>query len=267
METAVQYIPDFVVKPRQYTLHNSSPEPVDCLWSGILFTVPPVDAVGPLPAKYEDGTPIPGTIVIRDTYCFGGDGEVPAGGPFNWLAAEAIRNVLQIDPTTGEAIGPHARKGISFLPDNPTREQVRLTREKGEARYQEFMVEWANYTVNAYEQAREKSKQAGYLPRPPGPDYHKAMAIMNKFNERVQKGLAPEMKMIQEASDDDELEFIAFAKVKAMELAEKAALNKDVDKLKLAEDLLEDPTVKAQLRRKYSIRKRGYLPEEAAPAE
>lgn len=258
-QTQSQFLPDFMVKPRRYCLHNASPDMIDITWGGLKFVLPPVDAIGPKPARYPDDTPIPGTCIVQDSYCFDKEGAIPStSDPPNWLAAEAIRNVLGIDPNTGEAVSPYARKGVSFIPENPTREQVDEVRHQGEQRYQEFMVGWADQTLTAYAEAAERARRVGVEPKPPGPAYQKALLIMGRYKDSLERTLKRETDLVERAADEEELEVAAYVKARAMKMAEKAAEKTNVDKVKLAEELLQDPDVRNSLKRGYSIRKRGF---------
>lgn len=252
---SAQTIPAFGFTPNEFVLHNASPELVDLKWGGVMFTLPPVDVVGPKAAKDVDGDPIPGTLVLRDALVMDKEGTIPpVGSPANWLAFEAIRNLLGIDPVTKEARGAPAKAGLSFLPNSPSKDVIAAVRADGTRRYQEHRVEWAQYTVSAYESRVAACKMVGVPPPPPDQDYAKALIVL-KRNEAKFKAEISEAGV----SDDEEVAFMAFAKARAMEMAEAAAAGKNVDKAQLAEELLKDPKVRIHLQRKYSIRQRGYL--------
>lgn len=262
MANAVQYLPDFKPVVQTYVLHNATPEEIILRWGGLQMTVPPVDKVGHRPALDGDGTPIPGTFVIRDTYTAKPGGGVPRkGDPPNWFAATAIRNILKIDPETGEAVGPDAKKGISVLPASPTPAMIKDAMESGKERYEQFLVEWATDTVNGYQVARDRNQQAGYAPPPPGAEYQKAVLILEKSHAKMKKdlGMAESIEQIDEELDDD---FETFALAEAMAKAKRAAAAvPDVDPAELAAKLLESPDVRQKLKKKYRIRKVGHMPD------
>lgn len=255
MSTAVAmpYQPNFAPVRQKFLLINSSPEQVVLRWGGLQLTLPPTDAVGHRPGMYDNGKHIPGSYLIQDAYTFNADGTIPPNGsPPNWLATEAIRSLLGINPNTGEAISPFAMKGISVMAEAPTEEMVEAVKSEGRIRYEQFQWDWANETVTGYEVARDKAATAGVNARPPGQDYHRAMAILTN-----QKDAHPSVS--QEAVDEQFLQQEADLRVLALELAEKAAKGKDIDKGALADELLQDKAVRQQLKRKYSIRARGHM--------
>ena len=257
---ATQSIPDFAYRPEQYALHNSRPESLDFMWGGIRFDIPPVNVVGPKPAHFDDGTPIPGSLLVGDGYTFGDDQMPITSGPHNWKAKEALRAVLGVTGT--QATSQLAKNGVSFLPVVCTREEYNQIRQAGEVRYRASLLGWATDMVQNYEEARNKAKQAGVNATPPGPDFYKAQAIL-KANEQEMQRLygAPG----EEAGVDDDLEFQIFAKAKILAMAGKVVEEENVDKAKLVERLLQDPSVVQQLRKKYSWRKKGYLDPETNP--
>lgn len=256
MSTLQPHIPVVGFTPNSFILHNSSPERVDLRWGGVQFTIPSVSDVGPKAALDSDGDPIPGTLVLQDGLVPDKEGVVPPlGSQPNWLAFEAVRNVLGVDTVTKEATGALARAGVSFLPNTPTKDLVATVRADGKRRWDEHRLEWAQYTVSAYEARVQASKMAGVQPAPPDRDYATALAVMRRQEAVIKAQLGDQTQ----ASDDEEMEFAAFAKAKAMEMAEKASAGMAIDKVKLAEELLLDPTVRANLGRKYQIRKRGHL--------
>lgn len=258
MANQLPYMPSFVVKPRTYIVHNASPDEVSVRWAGLAFTVPPVDAYSKVPGYYDDGSPIPGTFVIADAYTTDPDGTARTQGAPNWIAAEAVKNMLGIDDQ-GRAVSAYARKGLSILPEKPSREQVEQIRKNGEARFKEFQVEWAEYQTMAYQEQIARCRQAGVAPRPPGPDYQKALLILRHREEELKKRYGFDQKATSEDPVDLEgEEFRIWALAQAMKLSEKVAEEAKVDQQKLAEKLLEDPEIRKGLQRRYRIRRIGY---------
>ena len=246
------YMPDFKPQINAYTLHNATPEEIILKWGGLQMTVPPSDKVGPRAAKYQDGEEIPGTRIIADTYTAYPGGQHPRkGDPPNWFAANAIRNILKIDPETGEAMGPSARKGISVLPASPSPSMIQQAMEAGKARYDQFLVEWATEMVNSYAVARDRNTQAGYAPPPPGADYQKAIIILEKSHKKMKEelGMAPgEEPDLQDEGTDEDLE--AWVLAEAMKRAEEPAKDMEVDQEELALRLLKNPKIRTALRKK-----------------
>lgn len=266
---STQQIPDFQYKAEEYAIHNARPNTVEFVWGGYRFDVPPVDGVGPNPAHFVDGAPVPGSLVIRDSYQIPYDRDGMAAlnaqerGPHTWKAKEALRAVLGVGPG-GEATSQLAKNGVSYLPVVVSREEYQKIREAGEARYRESLIGWAIDTVQNYEEARNKAKQAGVDGKPPGRDFYQAQAILQAHQSKVVAGF--EASSVAAAAGDDDLDFMIYAKAKALQLAGPIAEQQSVDKAKLVESLLQDPGVMANLRKKYSVRKRGYLdPETASP--
>lgn len=263
---ATQSIPDFAYKPEQYALHNARPEPMIVMWGSVSFELPPVDAVGGKPAHFEDGTPIPGTVIVKDAYTYDSEGLIPSTGPHNWKAKEAIRAMLGVQDGTNKATSKLAQNGVSYLPEGCTHEVYRQVREAGEARYRASRFEWATDMVQNYEEARSKAKAAGVDARPPGADFYQAQAILKAHNEALQRQyLGSTPAAADQPGEDDEIEFEAYARAYAMKIAGKIADEQNVDKAKLVEELIQDPAVAGKIRRKYSLRKRGYMDPVDAP--
>lgn len=253
------YIPQFGYRPQRYSVHNASPDSVSVRWAGLCFTVPPVNSFSQSPALFDDGAPIPGTFSLSDGYTFDVNGNIPQGGAPNWFASEAVRNMLGID-SNGEATSAYARRGLSILPDKPSRDQVEEIRKAGEARYHVFLVEWAQYTVMAWQDQSERSRRAGVPALPPGQDFYKASLILEKHNEimREKMGLNTKKSIVEEV-DFDTIEFETFAIAEALSIAKGIAKDKDIDSAELAEKMIENPKIRAQLQKKYRIRKIGHL--------
>ena len=253
------YIPNFGYKPQSYAVHNAGYEAVSVRFAGLAFTVPPVDAFSHNPAKFADGAPIPGTISLSDAYTFDANGNIPPqGGTPNWFAAEAVKHMLGID-SQGTATSPYSKRGLSVLPDNPSRELVEEVRAAGELRYQAFLVDWAQYTVMAWNDQAERSRRVGVPALPPGPDFYKASVIIEKANEEMKKKLGYSNKKAELENLDDDLDFQAYAMAEALSLSKKIAAEKQIDAAELAEKMIEDPRIRMQLQKKYRIRKVGHL--------
>lgn len=255
-------LPIFGFTPNRFTLHNASPQAVDLRWGGVQFTVPPTDMVGPKAALDADGQPIPGTVQLEDSVVTDKDGSIPeAGSPPNWHAFEAVRNLLGVDPVTKEMKGELAKAGISFMPNAPTKDVVAQVKQDGTRRYEEHLLNWAQYTVSAYEARVQSAKMAGVQPAPPDQDYARALIVLRKHETKLKAAMST-----PEVGDDEEAMALAVAKAEALKMAERAAAGKDIDKNKLAEELMTDPKTRAYLLSKgYRIRKKGYLdvPDEA----
>lgn len=262
-----QTIPDFKFEPERYALHNARPEPLDLMWSGLRFTLPPVDMVGPKPALFaEDEMPIPGTIVLKDAFTFDKEGALPGQGEaYNWRAKEAIINILGVEGHTGLARGKAADNGVSFIPVQCPRTRYEEIKLAGQKRYKTSLLQWAMETVESYGVARDKAKTAGVDPKPPGAEYYKAMSVLQMNNEITRKSLGVEEDIIQQEADDDEIAFKAYAYAIAEKIAKPVAEEQGADKVKVVERLLEDPKVQAAIRKKYSLRKKGYMDPEVAP--
>lgn len=262
-QTQMIGIPTVGFEPNRFTLHNSAPEPLHLRWGGVSFTLPGCEEVGPKAAVDADGDPIPGTLILSDGIVPDKEGVIPpAGSPPNWMAFEAIRNLLGVDTVTKVATGAYAKAGVSFMPARPSKELVTVIRNDGARRYQEHRVEWAQHTVATYEARVAAAKMAGVPAAPPDQDYARALVILKRHESKFREAVA-------NAGDTDEEEAMALASAKAMamEMAEKAAAGKDIDKQKLAEELMSDPKTRAYLMSKgYRIRKKGHLdvPEESA---
>lgn len=264
---AQPYIPNFGYKPQAFTVHNPSPEAVNVRWAGLAFTVPPADTLSHKPGKYDDGGVIPGTLSLEDAYSFGPDGNLPnPGAPPNWFAAEAVRNMLGID-SQGIATSPYAKRGLSVLPPNPTREQVAEIAAAGMKRYHQFLVDWAQYTVMAWADSAERARRAGVAAVPPGRDYYKAEIIIKKHNEEMKKMLGYVPQQAEQEIADDDIEFQAYAIAEAMKIAKTVADDKNVSSAELAEKMIEDPKIRQQLMKKYRIRKVGHLDVPTVGAE
>jgi hypothetical protein len=120
------------------------------------------------------------------------------------------------------------------------------------------MVEWAEHQTRAYAEAVDLAKRAGVTAPPPGQDYHRATTILQQHQEELEKRYGKQKTDLEELHEEDDLEFMVFAKARLMEMAESAAAAHKVDREKLAEQMMEDPEILKKLRGKYRIRKKGF---------
>jgi hypothetical protein len=146
-----------------------------------------------------------------------------------------------------------------------SKEDIERIMAEGKKRYYDFMVEWADHQVRAYAGAVDLAQRAGVTAPPPGSDYRKAVTIQETHKAELEKRYGPQKNVLEETMEEDDLEFMVFAKAKAMALAEQAAEAHKVNKDQLAEQMLEDPDIMKNLRKKYRIRKKGFA-EGAEPA-
>lgn len=245
----------FGFKPNMFVLHNARPEPITLKWAARMFTIPAINQVGESPGVFNDGSPIPGTIALTDSYTPGADGTIPENGSQpNWRAFDAIRNLLGFNPVTKRLEGHAAKSGVSFIPNNISKEEFEGVKADGIIRYRQSMVDWADGVIRGYELAVQRNREAGLMAPPPNKDYKRAVSIINaKVDEQQQLEDGP--------NEDEELAFMAYAEAEAAALAKKAASGKDIDETELAKRLLEKPEILDNLRKKYKfrIRKVGYV--------
>lgn len=254
--SAVQ-LPKFGYAPKKFTLHSVRPDTYTVRWAGVQWTMPPGSVVTEASAKDADGDPIPGTYVLEDTWSAGPDGSYPdREAPPNWSAFMAIKNLLAVD-SAGNIGGVHAQAGISYLPESPSKEMVAAIVEDGRRRYEDGLVVWADHVVQGYSALVDKCRQSNTAAPPPGEDYKRALLILQAHEKKI---AASATAVEAQGSGDEELEFMTFAKAKAMELAAKQT-RAGVDKEKLAEELVNDQDFLDMLRKKGNlrIRKKGYL--------
>ena len=263
MSATMPYIPEFKITPRRFTLHNSAPEPFVQKWAGLVFTIPAVDIVGPKAAEYDDGSPIPGTLVLQDSSAPGRDGTIEQG---NWKAEDTIRNVLGINLDTGQAEGMAALAGISFVPNAPSRETLVQIRTAGELRWHDSQVQWAEHETAARMAALELAKEHGTPPPTPSPDYRRATLILERYYKKVDETFGKSAdELVEAVTHEDEIEMEIYLKAAAIKMAEKVSEEMDVDKNKVAEEMLADPKIRKHLQKKFSIRKKGHTEKDSMP--
>lgn len=193
---------EFLEVPRAFTLHNSTPEWITIRWDGEEKKIPPNDQVVYPHPKYEDvcysakylgeDAYIPGTLVLRDIFQQG-----PMGSTKTiWSASQAIKNVLGIDPKSKKYEGAYAKRGLSVLPEHPTREQVKLVEDAGKVRWREWRIDQAARDLAQWEHKQGNLKQAGLQPLPAPPEIREARALLKAADDvqsrKYRAALTPE---------------------------------------------------------------------------
>ena len=177
-------IEGFFDEPNAWTLHNATTEWVVLNWHGESRRVPPRgEVVAPIPhapdacasARDEDGQLIPGTLVIKDVR----KGNLGGGSELIWDARNAIRAVLGFDVKTGRYLGATGLKGVSVLPEHPTKEQVAEVDAAGRERWRKWKIKDALATVQKYEAKNAALARIGLQPRETSRDYLEAKAIVD----------------------------------------------------------------------------------------
>lgn len=198
----------YLTPVREFTLLNSTDEPIVLQFDGETRVLPPVDVIIKPHPQYddvccsaldEDGDYIPGTLVLKDVYedrAFGAFMD----GKMHWSAASAIKHCLEIDVATGEANGKYAKKGVSVLPPNPSKALVAKINSEGQDRYLEWKVQEARDIVETYGAQQAAFQKVGMAAPPPGRDYERALKILkltgakesSRLEEIFKDKLAPE---------------------------------------------------------------------------
>lgn len=266
-------LPSFEVKPQEFGLYNPDTRFLDLMWAGKSLRIPGCKDISRDPCKFDDGIPIPGTLVIRDGYMMKPDGTFPmVGSPYNWRADEAIRNLLQLDPDTKLPTGVWSERGITFVPpviDRRTFEAVLIDANR---RFGGHLVKWAEETIRAHEVRVDKAKEHGMNAPAPHPDYARALRIREEHMQSL--GVVIEAAAMKQSEGADEAEKVIedrIAKIAELVIS-KIGDQANVDKKKMAEMLMEDKEVRSHLSKTHMIRKRGHLPgrdleDESPPME
>jgi hypothetical protein len=104
-----------------------------------------------------------------------------------------------------------------------------------------------------------------------GADYEYAVALVQEYNNLVKQEagdrVAPYRAQAQEEEIDEELELLAYTQTAVMKIAEKASTEQKVDKMKLFDELMDNPQVRLAIQKKYRFRKRGHEPMDAEALE
>lgn len=241
-----------------YTLHNAKDKEMDAMCGGNLYILPPCDRVGTKSDTDSDGEPIPGTYVISDVY-------MPGSGGYDVLHIDAkavVRHILGLVVRGNgvSATSSYALSGISILPRHATPETIAAVAKAGSERNFLAQVAHARYTIQETDEMNAKRKAAGMEAIHGGPDWERAKFLIEKYGELAKKEAESKVMPFQEDGIDAEIEIMTIARVKAMELVEKAAEGKTIDKKQLFNELINDPEIRKWSQKEWSIRRRGHLP-------
>lgn len=250
---------NFRAPRRAFVLHNARPKPKEIKYVGNRMTVPPIHEIGLHSDTDADGDPIPGTYVVEDIYV-----PVPefADEMLVFDAARAVSHILGLVPgsdgTAAVAAGSYALNGLSLLPRHATKEVWKAVAHAGSDRVFLSDVEAARYEILSFDSANAKRKATAMEPMPPTVAYSRAIALLRKYEERIQNQVGADLAPHEADILEDEIELDLIVKRKAEELAAKYAGDDAEKKVELLKTLLEDPRVRALAQKQYRIRKRGH---------
>lgn len=266
-------IVSFAPQKRAFVFHNAKSKPVETMFVGTMITIPAVNVVdtrrfldGRSYAETDaDGDPIPGTRIIEDIFTF-----VPELGDeiLTFDAAKAVAHILGVrkdpraDVSAAVASSKFALGGLSLLPRHPSKEIWMAVAREGEKRAFVASVESAQYLIDSIDQKNAKRREAGMEPASGGRDYDRAKFLVDQYNALTRREVEEFVAPHHGPAIEEDLELEAHVKAKAMELAERVTVGKDIDKLALAQELLSDPKIRKKLEKTYKIRKRGHVAAE-----
>lgn len=181
----------FVAEPRRYILHNGSNEPIELQYDAGTKWVPPVDTLDPNSGKDEDGTPIPGTLVVEDVF----RREEGGGETLIWNASNAVMHWLGLDVSRGEAVSLYAKRGLSLLPMYPDKALVEEVVLAGIDRAKTFKLQSARQEILAYDQQNFARKSAGASPLPPTSAYENSIALIQAYADEAKSKAVAALKV------------------------------------------------------------------------
>jgi len=247
----------FAQTGRVFVLHNAGLRPRNVGFIGFSWTVPARDAIVypnaqfpdvPHSGKDADGDWIPGTVEISD----GRIGGTHSGEEDRFFDAQmAVTHILGI--VQGQALGHHAKSGLSLLPQKPTKDQVREVFAQGKARFEASLLDSAQAIVSDHEARNEARRRNGEPVMPAAANVRKAMELVALAVQEENKSIAamlghPVPAVAIEDVDEDELTLAVAVKAKAIAVS---ALPQGTPEqhAALAEDLATDPATADKIRK------------------
>ncbi len=267
---------NFAPVKKSHCMLNSRPVAMETMFDSNMMTVPPCNVVhgmrrdGTLEpwSKAEidvDGDPIPGSYVVEDRY------EREPGTIYDVLRMDADRAVKTIfgitqrpDGAVADLSSKRALVGLSLLPRHPTKELWQHVMKEGEHRAFLASVTQAEYALEAFKHRNELDRAAGLPSKPAGPEIQHHLAILKQYNalaaQESADALAPFREQEEAETAATALRFEVYLKARIMKLAAEAAEVNNLDKSKVFDQLMNDPSVRKHAQKEYRMRRKGHLP-------
>lgn len=191
----------FLMRPSGFTVLNSTDEVFEFTFDGNSRFIPARgDVVYPnLASGYEDvcfsatyegeEEYIPGSLIIRDlprlTNALG-------GSQLLWSAEVAVKNVFQVDAAGNMTSSSIFKKGLSLLPESPTRTQVAIADRKGRERWKRWQIKKALDIRQDHEAKNDKRKSEGRGVMPVNDEVLWADSLIDATQSNVRKSIAKE---------------------------------------------------------------------------
>jgi len=266
-----QDLSHFKVERPTFILHNATDEPIQAQYAGYIVTIPPVHVTGADPGCDSVGNPIPGTVVIRDIAVVteGQDGD---DHDLRVFPADALAmGILNVD-SAGRAVSDVAKRGVSHIPSSCSPENIAKITAEGKKRSELFSRQLAERVVQSYQRMMDDFRRAGKDAPPPPPNYDDSIRLLRSFNNIREEQKSASMPLTEEEVLDIDIQLEAAARALAFETVEGLPKAKEMSmekKVALALQLLEDPRVLSNLRKKAKlrIRKVGYVEKTAEELE
>ena len=267
LQSAIDQLTRGGIISRVFVLHWAQPKSKDIQWTNKRITLPGRDAIGERDVpEYADGSPIPGTVLIADE--MGEDSDGNSRMFFDSL--KAVHYFLGIQPKkdskgkvmNGDPKSPLFKAGLSALPYPCTKEQVAATLIISLERVEAFDYESSLRVINEHDQKNAARSARNLEPVGGGKAYHDAVRFKREYEEKqgLKLGIIGDLAEVNPGMDDDELDFLAFARLKVMASAAKVPEATDEMRAKLIDEWLNTPEVRAKLKQQYklTIRRKGY---------
>lgn len=230
---------------KTYTIYNTGDEEVNLRFWGMNITIPEYTRTwkntrSQKTAIDADGDEIPGSMLVHDVW----QQDDVGTRTHIWSADQAIRHFFQIDPHTGQPAGPYYARGLSLLPDKPSKDDIRKIFKEGRAKYETWLVEQARVVISAHDNANALRIRAGNPPQPSGEDYLRATLLLQTVSEVRRKDIEDRMKGIRPdptLNDTDRERLRSVAEDTAKVTGEKAE--------DIFDTMLKDPKTPEMLRR------------------
>lgn len=190
----------FVKPQEEFVLLNSSTEAIEFRYDGYTMTVPARDQVLDDPrhqaARDSEGNIIRGSIVVHDIPNYrtrlirSDDGLSYRTEPYHWIARDALRNALGIDPKSGTIASLEAHRGLSLLPTNPTPVQVAEADAAGKIRAEKWEEHKALSILASFQAKVDAEKSRGLSASIPSEEVLDAKVKVDHLNAKRRREYA-----------------------------------------------------------------------------